>query len=168
MTVSRIFSRTGTFSGTNFFRYRYLFPGPNTFGTGTFLRAQFFPTPVPIPTPKMKISRNSPATVPIYSGTNDDFFRTRTFFRDQIFSAPGLIWGPIFFRYQTCFFSGPNFSGTGTIKKGTKFPGPGCHTLIHILIIIAISVFCLNSHFQARSYKSIDCPPSKFSTKIAP
>ena len=34
----------------------------------------------------------------------------------------------IFFRYRY-FFPGPIFSGTGTIQKGAKFPGSGCHTL---------------------------------------
>ena len=34
------------------------------------------------------------------------------------------------FRYRDrFFFPGPIFSGTGTIQKGAKFPGPGCHTL---------------------------------------
>ena len=34
--------------------------------------------------------------------------------------------GTNFFRYRyRYFFPGPIFSGTGTIQKGAKFPGPG-------------------------------------------
>ena len=34
----------------------------------------------------------------------------------------------------TVLFPGPIFSGTGTIQKGAKFPGPGCHTLSSVTI----------------------------------
>ena len=54
------------------------------------------------------------------------FFRTNfsdtgtgTFFWDQIFPLPVLV-----------LFSGPNFSGTGTIQRGAKFLGPECHSLL--------------------------------------
>ena len=82
-------------------------------------RDQFFPIPVPV----------------LFSGTNFFRYRYRFFFRDQFFPVPGpvLFSGTKFFRYRyRYFFPGPNFSGTGTgtIQKGAKFPGPGCHTLV--------------------------------------
>ena len=39
--------------------------------------------------------------------------------------------GPIFSRTGTdTFFRDHSGTGIGTIKKGAKFPGPGCHTLV--------------------------------------
>ena len=61
------------------------------------------------------------------TGTNFSDTGTGTFFRDQFFPipVPVLFSGTNFFRYRyRYFFPGPIFSGTGTIQKGAKFPGP--------------------------------------------
>ena len=57
---------------------------------------------------------------------------TCTFFRDHFFSGYSTFSGTKLFRYRFRYFSsGPDFSGTGIIKKGAKFSGLGCHTLIY-------------------------------------
>ena len=66
------------FSGTNFlwYRYRYFFPGPNFFGTGTgtFFRDQFFTVPVPV----------------LFSGTNFFRYRYRYLQNGAKFPGPGI------------------------------------------------------------------------------
>ena len=125
VTVPRIFFRYRyLFSVTNFFRYCYLFPGPNVSVTGT-----------------------STFSGPICSGTNigttqkeensREFSDTGTKFpgifryQCQIVPVPILVLfpGPNFSGTGSSTFFLPNFSRTGTIQKGAKFPGPGCHTL---------------------------------------
>ena len=92
----------GTFSVAKFFRYRYqyFFPTPKFSGRGTFFPGPNFSVSGPI----LFLDQICPFT------GSCSFFRTK------------------FFRYRSrYFFSGPNFSrtGTSTIQKGAKFPGPG-------------------------------------------
>ena len=92
----------GTFSVAKFFRYRYqyFFPTPKFSGRGTFFPGPNFSVSGPI----LFLDQICPFT------GSCSFFRTK------------------FFRYRSrYFFSGPNFSrtGTSTIQKGVKFPGPG-------------------------------------------
>ena len=123
-------------TGTNFFRYRYryFFPGPIFFGTGTgtFFRDQIFSVPVPVLFPGPNFSGTGTGT---FSGTN--FFRYRyffpgpifsgtetgTFFRDQIFlvPVPVLFSKTKFFRYQYRYHpKRSNIPGTGMSHSGRE------------------------------------------------
>ena len=90
----------------------------------------------PFPSEDMKIYNDR--EFPGILRYQDQFFSdtgTGTFFRDQFFPVPVpvLFSGTKFFRNRyRYFFPGPILSGTdtGTIQKGAKFPGPGCHTLL--------------------------------------
>ena len=91
-----------------------LFPWPNSSdtGTSTFFRHQSFPVEV------------------LFFRDQIFPFPVRYFFLDKIcpFTGSCSFFKTKFFRYRSrYFFSGPNFSrtGTSTIQKGAKFPGPG-------------------------------------------
>ena len=99
------------FSGTKYFRYRYLFPVPNIFDTDTGT----------------------------FSGTKFSRYRFRDFFPIPNFTDTGseTFFGTKFFRYRfRDFFPVPIFSDTGTDttkkmknSRYREFPVPIRHTL---------------------------------------
>merc|ERR1719237_1949243 len=120
---------TGTFFGTNFFRYRFrdFFPVPNftDIGSDTTRQNEKFPVPVPIR-----------YRYPLYIFKITKFcrYRFRYFFRYQIFPIPVP---RLFFRYQIFpipvpkLFPAPNFSDT--TRKNEKFPVPVPVSIINVL-----------------------------------
>ena len=106
----------GTFSVAKFFRYRYqyFFPTPKFSGRGTFFPGPNFSVSGPI----LFWTKFVRLLVPVlFSGPNFSVTGPGTFFRDQIFPAPG-----------------PVPSKKEQNSRGREFSGPGCHTLVGKLL----------------------------------